>query len=131
MLGMLEHVDVDEALAEARRVLRPGGRAIVGVRSCRAPATMWQESVVRPIARGLHRPVAAPALAVSLEDALAAIERAGLVVEKIVPVGVQVLADPLDRWLPRVAYGAAIRAERSPRLLPRLATQRLVIARRP
>jgi SAM-dependent methyltransferase len=136
MLGVLEHTRIDSALAEVRRVLRPGGPAIVGVRSCRAPATVWHESVVLPVVRRVKRvlpfgrPLPASSAAVSLNAALAAIVRAGFDVEDAVAVGAQVLPDPLDRLLPTLAFRLAQRAERSSRLRPRLATQRLVVARR-
>lgn len=140
MVGVLEYTVVDAALAELARVLREGGRAVVGVHSCRAPHTIWRDDVVARAGRVVRRiaqpgrpgrPGRAPRPAVGLDGVIRGLAGAGLAVERIVPVGAQVLLDPLDRLAPALAYRVAIRAERSARLRRLLATQRLVVARKP
>jgi len=135
IIGVLEYTAVAAAVAELARVLRSGGRALVGLHSCKAPATVWRNRVVVPVARRVKRLVpfgrAFPAgRAVGLDDASRALEAAGLKVERVVPVGAQILPDPLDRFAPRLAYRVGRRAERSPRLRRVFATQRLIVARK-
>lgn len=133
VIAVLEYTDLDRAVGELVRVLRPGGRAVVGLWGCRAPTTIWQKRVVLPLARRVkRRPVASPQRRpLSLERATAVLTAAGLVLEGAEPAGAMILPDPLDRLAPRLAYRAALRAERS-RLLTRVfATQRLVVARKP
>jgi ubiquinone/menaquinone biosynthesis C-methylase UbiE len=130
LLGVLEYTRLDAAVAEAARVLQAGGRAVIGLHGCPAPATVWREAIVLPLARRVGR--AAPRRrAVRLDDARRSLARAGLTVERVVPVGAQLVPDPLDRLAPRLAYRAARRAERSPRLRRVFATQRLLVARKP
>jgi SAM-dependent methyltransferase len=133
VIAVLEYTDVDAAVGELVRVLRPGGRAVVGLWGCRAPTTVWQKRVALPLARAVkRRPVASPLRRpLSLEGAIAALTAAGLVVEGAEPAGAMILPDPLDRLAPRLAYRAARRAERSRMLTRVFATQRLVVARKP
>ena len=129
LLGVLEYTRLDAALAEAARVLRSGGRAVIGVHGCPAPATVWREAIVLPLARRLGRR-ARRRRAVRLDEARRSLAAAGLTVERIVPVGAQLVPDPLDRLAPRLAYRAGRWAERSPRLRRVFATQRLLVARK-
>jgi ubiquinone/menaquinone biosynthesis C-methylase UbiE len=130
LLGVLEYTQLDAALAEAARVLRAGGRAVIGLHTCPAPATVWRETIVLPLARRVRR--AGPRRrAVRLDDARRSLAQAGLTVERVVPVGAQLVPDPFDRLAPRLAYRAARWAERSPRLRRVFATQRLLVARKP
>lgn len=133
VIAVLEYTDLDQAVGELVRVLRPGGRVVVGLWGCRAPATVWHQQVMLPLARRVkRRPIGSlQRHPLSLERATAALTTAGLVVEGAEPAGAMIFPDPLDRLAPRLAYRAARRAERS-RLLTRLfATQRLVVARKP
>ena len=135
VIGVLEYTAVSAAIEELARVLRPGGRALVGLHGCPAPATVWRHRVAVPVAGRVKRVVpfgrAIPAgRSVGVEDATRALGAAGLSVERVVPVGAQVLPDPLDRLAPRLAYRAGCWAERSPRLRRVFSTQRLVIARK-
>ena len=136
IIGVLEYTAVGSALEELARVLRSGGRAVVGVHGCRSPATIWRRAVAAPVGRlvrriaGTGRSIPPLRPAVALEDVLRGLGDAGLTVERVVPVGVQVLLDPFDRLAPALAYRIASRAERSERLRRMLATQRLVVARK-
>jgi SAM-dependent methyltransferase len=129
LLGVLEYTRLDAALAEAARVLRAGGRAVIGVHSCPAPATVWRERIVLPFARRVGRR-APRQRAVRLDEARRSLAGAGLTVERVVPVGAQLVPDPLDRLAPQLAYRAGRWAERSPRLRRVFATQRLLVARK-
>lgn len=130
LLGVLEYTRLDAALAEAARVLRAGGRAVIGLHSCPAPATVWRETIALPLARRVGR--GGPRRrAVGLDEARRSLAGAGLTVERVVPVGAQLVPDPFDRLAPRLAYRAARWAERSPRLRRVFATQRLLIATKP
>ncbi|MDX6511525.1 MAG: hypothetical protein QOE36_1029, partial [Gaiellaceae bacterium] len=77
------------------------------------------------------RSVPRPRPPVALDDLLRGLTCAGLTIERIAPVGAEVLLDPLNRFAPALAYRLASAAERSERLRRMLATQRLVVARKP
>ena len=133
VIAVLEYTDLDKAVGELVRVLRPGGRVVVGLWHCSAPTTVWHQRVMLPLARRVkRRPVRSlQRRPLSLERATAALTTAGLVIEGAERAGAMVFPDPLDRLAPRLAYRAARRAERS-RLLRRVfATQRPVAARKP
>jgi SAM-dependent methyltransferase len=130
-IGVLEHADLDGSLRELARVLRPGGRAVLGLLNGRAPAVVWSRRVMHPLARRVKRvvPFGRPLPAPRRPPfSLAEIERAGLAVERVETVGVAILPDPLDR-LP-LAYRAARRAEASSRLRRAFGTQRLLVAKK-
>lgn len=92
--GVLEYVDnLEAALCELARVLRPDGVAALSIPAPRSPHTLWRLRVVYPLARaakavvpfGRPPPPARRALPWrSLEESLA---RAGLTVERVLPVG--------------------------------------------
>ena len=134
-IGVLEYGDVEASLRELARVLRPGGRAVLGLLNGGAPAVAWSRLVTHPVARRVKRvaPFGRPLPAsrrppLSLGETRDALARAGLELERVETVGCAVLLDPLDR-LP-LAYQAARLAEASPRLRRAFGTQRLVAARK-
>ena len=135
VIGVLEYTLVPTELEELARVLRPGGTALVGLHGCRSPATVWRQRVAVPVARRVKRivPFGRPIQAgrpVGVEEATRALEAVGLSVERVVPVGAQLLPDPLDRLAPELAYRTGRWAERFPRLRRVFSTQRLVLARK-
>jgi SAM-dependent methyltransferase len=136
-IGVLEYTRMDVALRELVRVLRSGGRAVLGFRAD-TPTAVWQRSVVLPPARRLKsaipmgRPLPPPRQRpIALRDLREILDSAGLVVESAESVGATVVPDPLDRLMPRLAYRAARLAERSPRLRVIFGMQRVILATKP
>jgi ubiquinone/menaquinone biosynthesis C-methylase UbiE/catechol 2,3-dioxygenase-like lactoylglutathione lyase family enzyme len=134
-VGVLEYADLEASLRELARVLRPGGRAVLGVLNSAAPAVVWSRLAMHPVARRVKGrvPFGRPLpprrrRPLSLRDTQRALEAAGLAVESVENVGCVVLPDPLDR-LP-IGYEVARRAEGSESLRRLLGTQRLIAARR-
>jgi SAM-dependent methyltransferase/extradiol dioxygenase family protein len=136
-IGVLEYTAIDAAVHELARVLRPGGRAVVGLRARSAPTVVWQRDVVVPVARVVKRvvPVGRPLpkrrrRPLRLRAARDLLATAGLAVERVEHVGATVLPDPLDRLAPRLAYRAARGAESSRRLRRIFGAQRVIVARK-
>jgi ubiquinone/menaquinone biosynthesis C-methylase UbiE/catechol 2,3-dioxygenase-like lactoylglutathione lyase family enzyme len=134
-VGVLEYGDLEASVRELARVLRPAGRAILGVRNSAAPTVVWSARVMHPLARRVKRVVpfgrGLPSTTrppPSLDELSELLERVGLRVEHVENVGAAVLPDPLDR-LP-FAYRTARAAEASSRMRATFGTQRLVAARR-
>lgn len=136
-VGVLEYTDIEAAVRELARVLRPGGRAVLGLHNGRAPASTWRRRVMHPLARVVKRivPVGAPVgelrrPPLSRAGTRRLLSRAGLEVERFENAGCAVLLDPLDRLAPSLAHSAARAAEPSRLLRRALGTERLVVARK-
>jgi SAM-dependent methyltransferase len=136
-IGILQYTDRQQTVAEIRRVLRPGGRAVIGFQSRSSPALVWRRVVLLPVIGAIKRVVpfgrAVPPerqKPLSGGDARAVLAAAGLRVEREMCLGCAVLPDPLDRLAPRLGYALARRAERSARLRRVLGTQRVFLVSR-
>lgn len=135
-IGVIEYGDAEASLRELVRVLRPGGRAVLGLRNGAAPTALWARAVMHPLARTLkrvapfgRRPPARRDPPPSLEETRTLLSAAGLEVESVENVGCAVLPDPLDRLT--LAYRAAALAEESRRLRRTFGTQRLILTSKP
>jgi len=136
-VGVLEYTEIDSSLRELARVLRPGGRLVVGFRNRAAPMHAWRRAVVHPTARAVKRfvrfgrppPMRRPR-PLSMAQIGARLAAAGFLVEHWETVGVEVIPDPLDHLAPRLALRAARRAEGSAALRRALGADRLIVARR-
>ena len=126
--GVLEFVGVDleKAVRELARVLRPAGVAIVSFPNQRAPLLVWRGRVLYPVVRLVKRvvpvgkPPPPPAVRLPIEALHAALAAAGLEIDAAEPVGV----GPAPR-------AVAERLERSgSSLAPKLATHIVMRARR-
>lgn len=136
-IAVLEYTDMNRSLAEISRVLRPGGRAVIGLRNGRAPAAAWRHSVMRPFARAAKGivPFGAPLPKrrrppLSLAKVRQLLKPAGLTLMHSENVSCELLPEPVDRVAPRLAYRAARRAERVRLARGLLGADRLVVARR-
>jgi ubiquinone/menaquinone biosynthesis C-methylase UbiE len=136
-IGVLEYTVVDVALGEIARVLRPEGRAVIGLRSRHAPTVVWQRDVVVPVARAVKRlvPFGRPLprrrrRPLRLRTVRELLATAGLAIERVEYVGTTVVPDPFDRLAPRLAYRVARRAEASRGLRRVFGAQRLIVARK-
>lgn len=134
-VGALEYTDMSASVPEIARVLRPGGRALVGLRNGRAPTAVWQTHVTHPISRVVkgrlkvgRKPPKQRRPALSHSRARELLGGAGLEVEQRTLVSCEFLPDPLDALAPRLAYRAARAAEHSAALRRMFGTQQLLIA---
>ena len=136
--GILEYADIPRALAEIRRVLAPGGRAVISYPNPRAYSVLWKTRVWYPAVRAgkrlLRRPHAwlprgaggGPLTPSAFNEKLRA---AGLEPLEIEHCGYLVLVPPLELLMPRLAarLGRSIEG-RAPTWL---ATQVIYVARKP
>jgi SAM-dependent methyltransferase len=129
--GVLEYAQVEAALADLARVLRPGGRAVVSYPNPEALYGIWKSRVWYPGVRTAKRLARRPPLAmphgskiVPPEQFRVLLATAGLEPRATEYTGFLVLPTPLDSALPGLAERLAQRleggGERSGR---RLATQ--------
>jgi len=136
--GALEYTELDRAVPELARVLRPGGVAALSYPNSASLYRRWQVRVHYPLVRAAKRLVrredadAPRALElVELSRLRALLEAAGLTVERLLPSGYLVVLPPLDALGPRIAERTAERLRRTrPELAPFLATQVVVQARK-
>lgn len=134
-VGALEYTDMNLSLPELARVLRPGGRAVLGLRNGRAPVSAWQTLVTHPLARAMksrakvgRKPPKLRRPALSNERAGKVLSESGLEIQERATVACEVIPDPLDALAPRLAYCAAGAAERSAALRRVFGTQHVVLA---
>lgn len=136
--GVLEYADVDRALADLARVLRPGGRAVVSYPNPRALYGIWKSRVWYPSIRGAKRLLGRPAVALPQgsrtlppERFQALLASAGLAPQELEYAGFLVLLTPLDLALPRLTERLGRRLEgRGGRTGRRLGTQAVYSARK-
>jgi SAM-dependent methyltransferase len=126
--GVLEYTapDLDRSVGELVRVLRPLGCLVASFPNYGAPATLWRAHVHYPLVRLVKRHVASrrpppPRMpTVPFSDFLSVLERSGLRVEVVEPVGVRPAP---KRLADRVEHGKSALAHR-------LAVQKVVRARK-
>jgi len=137
-LGVLEYAtDPWRAVLELRRVLAPGGLAVVSVANSRAPYVRWRQLALYPLVRTAKRvaPRGRPAPPLRRLIPLARFRRllaeAGFAVEERRYVALYPILSPLDDLLPRpsVAVASAL-ATRAPALGPVLGVHVVFAARR-
>ena len=134
-LAVLEYTDMERSVPEIARVLRPGGRAVLCVRNGRAPSAVWRRHVIHPLARavkarrqvGRRRPLRRrPPLSPARGRAM--LGDAGLAVRSTELAATELLPDPLDAVMPRLAARIANAAERSRPLRSIFGSQRVYVA---
>lgn len=128
--GVLEFAvsDLDGAVSELVRVLRPGGTAVVSYPNHKAPSTMWRGRVLYPLVRtakrlvSVNRPPPPPRVPpVSFSYLKGRLEHGGLVIDAVEPVGVRPLptslAEQVEAARSKLAFALAaqlvVRARKS------------------
>jgi SAM-dependent methyltransferase len=136
--GVLEYADVDRALGQLTRVLRPTGLAVVSYPNPEALYGIWKSRAWYPGVRLLKRlagraPVALPqgSLIVPPRAFRARLESAGLEPTATRYAGFLVLPTPVELLVPGLAERLGRVAEDRERGARRLGTQVVFAARRP
>lgn len=119
--GVIEYAvdDLDGAVRELARVLRPGGVAVVSYPNHRAPVTLWRGRVVYPLARvakrvvpGAHGPGPPRVPLIAFDLLRRALGGSGLTIETVIPVGVRPaparLAQRIERSDSWLAHALAV-----------------------
>jgi SAM-dependent methyltransferase len=131
-MGVYEYVrDVDDALRELSRVIRPGGVAIVTMLNRWSPHRLWHWTVyerINLLRGGVESPIVSQIDERRLCGMLA---KAGLQPADVVYYDFNVFPAPLDEWFPRAAMRVADWLEGfGRRRLRRLGTGFIVAARK-
>jgi ubiquinone/menaquinone biosynthesis C-methylase UbiE len=134
--GVLEYVpDLQLALRELARVLRPGGLAVVSAPNPRAAYAIWRRNfyrLVRLVKRHVStgRPAPPPGTRIPTRSLQLALAREGVSSERVRYVNYQLALTPLDALLPGPAVRLAERLEGSPPWLGRLLATQVVVGGR-
>lgn len=136
--GVLEYVDdLDAAVQELARVLRPGGVAVMSTPNPSSLYGLWRRRLVYPLARVVKsrirgaRPAPPPGTRIQAGRLPELLSASGLAIEGVERVGFHVLLSPLDELFPAAALWLSERLERAwPALGSLLATQLVYVARK-
>ena len=135
--GVLEYAEVEAAILELARVLRPGGLAVVSYPNPRVLYGIWKTRVwypaVRVTKRVARRPMVFPRGSRTLDPKAfrELLTASGLAGERVEYTSYLVLPTPLDLALPKTAERLGRRLDRSgPQLSRRLAGQLVYAARK-
>lgn len=137
--GVLEYTDLESAIAELQRVLRPGGLAVVSYPNPGNFYWTWRTAVWYPLVRAAKRVLRRPPLVFPRPSQQASPARfrehltaGGLQPEETVYTSFLVVPSPLDKLLPRTNERLGLRLERNRiRFGPRFAGQAVYAARKP
>jgi ubiquinone/menaquinone biosynthesis C-methylase UbiE len=118
-LGVVEYVDDDDvAIAEMKRVLKPGGTMIVTLPNRRSPFRFWQRTVYAGVRRllrsmtGKRGPAEIDHREYSEAGYLTRLRAQGLMVSDVVYYNFKVVLFPFDRWFPSLTVALSRALER-------------------